>query len=306
VIGSAYHRRVELRQLRYFVAVAEELHFRRAAERLHIAQASVSQQVRTLEDELGVQLLRRDRRTVALTPAGEALLTDARDLLAREHHAADRARAIGAGELGRLRLSLTRSLTGGLAGEIVAAYRKQHPGVVVELGVGNTSLHAEKLREGSLDVAFVRPPLLDPDLEELALAREPLVCVLPSEHPLARRRRIRREDIREEPLVWWPRDHGPGAWVEMLSGIYGPDAWPAVSRTEPEEERLVAAVAEGAGVSFIMLERSRFLRMPGAVYRRFAAPEPTAGVALAWRRGTALPALDRLREVAARVAGEAQ
>jgi DNA-binding transcriptional LysR family regulator len=293
---------VELRQLRSFVAVAEELHFRRAAEQLHLSQPSVSQQVRTLEYELGVQLFDRNRRGVALTPAGAALLDDARDVLARAARAAERAREAGSGSRGRLRLSLTRSLTGGLAGAIVEAFRARYPDVALELSVGYTSLHAEQLRHGLIDVAFVRPPLLDPGIEEHELAREPLVCVLPKAHSLARRRAIDPADLDGEPLVWWPRDHGPGPWEEMLAAVYGERRRPAVTRTEPEEERLVHAVAEGAGVSFIMLERSRTLRVPGAVYRRFTAPEPTVGIALAWPRGRDLPVVARLREVAEAVA----
>jgi DNA-binding transcriptional LysR family regulator len=292
---------VELRQLRYFLVVAEELHFRRAAERLHIAQPSVSQQIRTLEDELGVRLFDRDRRGVALTAAGSALLDDARDVLGRAALAAERARAVGAGRHGRLRLSLTRSLTGGLAGEIVGAYRARYPDVALELEVRHTMHSVEQLRAGAIDVAFVRPPLADPDIEELELGREPLVCVLPTRHRLARRRQVRREELAHEPLVWWPREHGPGPWGQMLTSVYG-DTWPAIARVEPEEERIVSAVAEGAGVSFIMLERSRSLRVPGAVYRRFCPPEPTVGIALAWRRGTALPVLDRLRELAVELA----
>jgi DNA-binding transcriptional LysR family regulator len=293
---------VELRQLRSFVAVAEELHFRRAADRLHLAQPSVSQQVRTLESELGVRLFERNRRGVVLTAAGVTLLEDARDLLARADRAAERARDAGTGIRGRLRLSLTRSLTGGLAGEIVEAFRERYPEVNLELSVGYTSLHAEQLRHGLIDVAFVRPPLQDAALEEHELAREPLVCVLPSRHRLARRRAIAPDDLREEPLVWWPREHGPGPWEEMLGAVYGAGRWPEIARTEPEEERLVSAVAEGAGVSFIMLERSRTLRIPGAVFRRFTTPEPTVGIALAWRGGAVLPVIARLREVADDVA----
>jgi DNA-binding transcriptional LysR family regulator len=291
---------VELRQLRSFVVLAEELHFRRAADRLHIAQPSLSQQLRRLEDGLGVRLLERDRRRVALTPAGAALLPEARAVLTAADHAASVARATAAGERGRLRLNLTRSLTGGLAGEIVEAFRARHPGVDLELDVGTSTLNAMALREDAIDVAFVRPPLVDDDLEVLDLGREPMVCVLPTRHRLARRRSVRAQDLRDEPLVWWPEGHAPAPWRDMLAELFGPEpaSWPAVARAEPEEERIVTAVAAGAGISFIGLERSRSLRVPGAVYRRFAPPEPTMGIALAWRRGTELPALRRLRDIA--------
>jgi DNA-binding transcriptional LysR family regulator len=291
---------MELRQLRSFVVLAEELHFRRAADRLHIAQPSLSQQLRRLEDGLGVRLLERDRRRVALTPAGEALLPEARAVLAAADRAASITRATAAGEHGRLRLNLTRSLTGGVAGDIVETFRARHPGVALELDVGTTTTNAAALRDDAIDAAFVRPPLLDDGLEVLDLGREPMVCVLPTRHRLARRRTVRAVDVRGEPLVWWPEGHAPAPWREMLAELYGddPGGWPEVARAEPEEERIVTAVAAGAGISFIGLERSRSLRVPGAVYRRFAPPEPTMGMALAWRRGTELPALRRLRDIA--------
>jgi DNA-binding transcriptional LysR family regulator len=292
---------MELRQLRTFVAVAEELHFHRAAQRLFIAQPSVSQQIRTLESELGVRLFDRDRRSVTLTVAGTALLGEARELIARADHAAAVVRAAGAGERGTLRLSLTRSLTGGIADEIVKAFRERYPGVELDVTVGNTMMHVQQLHSGDIDVGFVRPPLLDPELEELALGREPMVCVLPKGHRLTRRSSIRREDLEGEPLVWWPEEHGPGAWREVRRDVFGEPPWPPIARVEPEEERIVSAVAEGAGVSMIMYERSRSLRIPGAVYRRFKPPEPAMGIALAWRRGETLPALERLVELAAAI-----
>src|SRR5262249_62308041 len=110
-------------------------------------------------------------------------------------------------------------------------------------------------------------------------------------------------DTRARPLWWWPDHHGPGAWREVRREVYGDPPWRPIDRIEPEEERIVSAVADGAGISYIMLERSKSLRIPGAVYRRFASPEPTMGIALAWRRGDSLPTLQRLRELAMEVAG---
>src|SRR3954447_23201404 len=170
-MAGAYRPRMELRQLRTFVAVAEELHFHRAAQRLYIAQPSVSQQIKTLECELGVKLFDRDRRNVALTPAGTLLLDEARELLARAEHALSVVRTAGAGERGRLRLSLTRSLTGGIAGAIVNAFRERFPEVDLELGVGNTMSHGQQLHGGTIDAVLVRPPLEDPTLQELPLGR---------------------------------------------------------------------------------------------------------------------------------------
>lgn len=222
-------------------------------------------------------------------------------MLARADRAAGRARAVGLGRQGRLRLrlSLTRSLTGGIARAIVDAFRARYPDVELELNVGNTMLHVEQLHARDIDVGFVRPPLEDPALEELLLAREPMVCVLPEGHPLTDLETVRPLDLRGEPLVWWPESHAPGAWREIRRKVCGDPPWPAIDRIEPEEERIVSAVAEGAGVSFIMLERSRSLSIPSAVYRRFAPPESAMGIAIAWRREDTLPTLERLREVAA-------
>ena len=295
---------MELRQLRSFVVVAEELHFRRAADRLHLAQPSVSQHIRTLEAELGVPLFDRNRRGATLTAAGTALQAEARDLLARADAAAAITRAAASGQRGRLRVSLTRSLTGGAPGAIVDAFRTGYPDVELELRLGTTMLHVEQLHGGEIDAGFVRPPLEDPGLEELLLGREALVCVLPARHRLTRRTTIRPADLHGEPLVWWPESHGPGAWREVRREVCGEPPWPPLARLEPEEERIVSAVAEGAGVSFIMSGRSKSLRIPGAVYRRFAPPEPTMGIALAWRRGDTQPALERLIEVAREVVVE--
>src|SRR5204863_7785154 len=107
--------------------------------------------------------------------------------------------------------------------------------------------------------------------------------------PLAKRSTVRRRALQGLPFVWWPEHHGPGAWREVRRDVMGEPPWPPIDRVEPEEERIVSAVAEGAGISFIMLERSKSLRTPGAVYRRFAPPEPPTRTAMAWSRAASRP-----------------
>ncbi|MFD5315495.1 LysR family transcriptional regulator [Streptomyces sp. NPDC127098] len=285
---------MELRQLRYFVAVAEELHYGRAARRLNIAQPGLSQQIKVLERRLGAELFARDRRGVALTGAGRALLPLARDLLTRAGAAQALVRSYGAGETGELRVGLTRSAAQGVTARLVDGFREECPGVEMRLSSGYTALHERLLRLGSLDAAFVRPPIdLAGDLACREVAVEPLVAVVPVDHPLARRRRIRRADLAGEPLVWWPREHGPGMWDRMLDQVFGAGVRPPVARWEPEEERLLHAVALGAGVTVVVEGRASRLRVPGVAIRRFAEPEPTVPLGLAWRRDSELPALRR-------------
>ena len=294
---------MELRQLRSFVVVADELHFRRAAERLRMAQPSVSQQIRRLEAELGVRLFDRSRRGATLTPAGAALLVEARELLSRADEAVAVTRATASGHRGRLRLSLTRSLTGGVAGAIVDAYRARYPEVDLDLTLGTTMLHVEQLLSGDIDVAFVRPPLEVPALEELPLGREPMVCVLPS-GPRARPAHDRpgpRPPWRAARLVArepWPRRlaRGPPRGVRR----------PAVAADRPHgarggaDRRRRSPRARGSRSSCSAARGACACRARSTGASR--RPEPSMGIAIAWRRGDDLPTLTRLRELAAEIA----
>ncbi len=163
----------------------------------------------------------------------------------------------------RLRLSLTRSLTGGIAGAIVDAYRARYPDVELDLNVGNTMLprraaarrrHRRRLRAPAAGGPGARGAAPRPRADGLRAAQGPPPRA-PRHHP--------PEDLRDEPLVWWPENHGPGAWREVRSEVYGEPPWPPIARTEPEEERIVSAVAEGAGISFIMLEALAQPEHPG-------------------------------------------
>ncbi|MEV5708751.1 LysR substrate-binding domain-containing protein [Actinoallomurus sp. NPDC052274] len=295
---------MELRHMRYFVAVAEELHYGRAAQRLHLAQPGLSQQIKAFERELGVLLFDRNRRGVALTEAGAALLPAAKDVLARADAAVALARRHGAGQAGRLVVSLTRSAPGGVVTELIDGFRDRSPNVEVLLTSGYTALHEQRLRDREIDIAFVRPPIdLRDDLACAEIGAEPIVAAIPRGHPLARKRRLRRGDLTGEPLVWWPREHGPGMWDRMLDQVFGEGVRPPVARWEPEEERLLQAVAQGHGVTLVTEGRAHNLRMPGIAVRRFADPTPTVPIAVAWRRDDADPIVRRFVEYARGVAG---
>ena len=296
---------MDLRHLRHFVAVARRLHFGRAADELRIAQPALSQSIRTLEDELGVRLLDRTNRRVALSQAGEVLLADAEAILADVGRALERVRAVGLGRAGRLRIAFTRSASEGIANRIVDAFRAACPEVDVRTDTLYTARNVEALREGRVDAAFVRPPLGDDDgLATLALAAEPFVVVLPATHPLARRRRLRRADLLDAPLVTGARERGPGFFATMFASIWG-DAEPRVVRIEADEEHMVRAVSLGVGVTVMTESRARALRRAGLAVRRFESPEPVSPLALAWRTDDASPALARLLEVTRAVLDDA-
>jgi DNA-binding transcriptional LysR family regulator len=295
---------MELRHLRYFVALAAELHFARAAQRLFISQPALSQQIRSLEGELGFKLLERNSKGVHLTPEGEAFLREATIVVHAADHAVAAARALAEGATGHLRLSHLRTMPRGLPERIVSEYQQRYPGVEIVPESGSTEQNVERVRGGLLDVAFVLAPLEDaPELGCVEIATEPIVVALPSAHALGRRRRIRRDDLVGVPLVWYPRHNSPGFYDSSLSQVYG-HVQPAIVRTEPNEERMLIAVSEGAGITMLLAARTATLRFPGVVYRRFSHPEPTGVLALALHQPPSLPAR-RFVDVAAEM-GRAQ
>ncbi len=282
---------MELRHLRYFVAVATELHFGRAAGRLYVSQPALSQQILNLEAELGVSLFVRDRRTVALSPAGAALLPEAQAILDRVDAATALVRSVGAGSRGRLRVAVTPALPGGMVEAVVEEFRHRYTDIDFELGSGTTSQNLSALRRGSMQLVVVHPPIPDvSDVACLEIATEPIVVGLASGHPLTKHRRLRKDLLAGHPLVFFPRRTDPGLHDRMLAEVYGPDDVPDIVRLEPSDDRRVVAVAEGTGLTLLLRSRADTLRTRGVVYRRFVAPEPSARVGLAYRTPPAPPA----------------
>jgi DNA-binding transcriptional LysR family regulator len=259
---------VELRQLRYFVAVAEELHFRRAAERLHISQPPLSQQIRALEEELGFTLLLRTRRRVELTPAGAAFLRDARALLGELDGAVATARRIDAGQAGRLRINFVGSALLSIVPGTVERFRRSRPGVELELRERPTVDQLRAVRAGVADVALVRPPIEgDDELRVQTVLRERTVAALPAGHPLAALSRVPLRRLAAEPLVLFPREQAPGyhdLLIDSLAGAGG--AIPRVIQYAPEMLTIIGLVAAGTGVSLVP-ESVQRLALDGVTYR---------------------------------------
>jgi DNA-binding transcriptional LysR family regulator len=291
---------VELRHLRYFVAVAEERHFGRAAARLHIAQPPLSQQIRRLEAELRAPLLHRTTRSVELAPAGEVLLARAREILAAVDAAAEDARRAARGEFGRLAIGFTGSATYALLPAVAAALRGALPGVALDLrGELLTPAQVAGLLDGTLDLGLLRPPVRERDLAVEVLRREPLVVVLPRGHPLAAADAIPLEELEHEPFVTYPSHFRSVLHdaVEEACAAYG--FRPRVALEVSETATLVSFVAGGIGVSLVP-ESVRHMTVEGAVYRPIARDATTVELAVAWRRDDATPVLERALEVVRR------
>lgn len=296
---------MHLRQLRTFVAVAHERHFGRAAQRLHVAQPAVSQQIRVLEADLGTPLFDRTSRSVELTAAGRTLLAGAPDILERMAKLAEATRATGRAPRGELRLNYARTAPIGIATDIIEEFRRRHPDVTLVTDTANTARSIAQLREGVLDAAFVRLPIDDAaELAFLEVGKDPLVAVLPTGHRLVRRRMLAPSDLRKERLVFWPRANGPGFHDWIVQHLFG-GAMPEVARIEPDTEQMVRAAARGEGCAVTTAARASMLSMRGVVFKPFADPAPATPLGLAWRKAELPAPLRRLIEIARRQARRA-
>ncbi|KRB75110.1 LysR family transcriptional regulator [Nocardioides sp. Root190] len=264
---------MELRHLRYFQAVADEKHFGRAAARLHMAQPPLSQQIRQLEGELGVDLLHRTTRRVDLTPAGEAYLVRVHAILQAVDAAGAEAQRIGQGLEGRLAIGCVGSATYSLLPALARALRAQLPGVDFAFrGEMLTSDQVVALRDGSIDLALLRPSgdaAGHADLTEQVLRQEKYVVALPDGHRLATRSRIRVADLRDEGLIVHS-GHGKSAMYDAVVGLCREAGFEPVIRHEvAETSTLVTFVAAGLGVA-IVPEPVSELVVAGAVHRPLA------------------------------------
>jgi DNA-binding transcriptional LysR family regulator len=265
---------MDLRQLRYFVAVAEELHFSRAAARLNLAQSALSAQIRSLEDEVGGPLLVRSTRRVSLTPAGEALLADARELLASAEVALRRARSLALGELGVLRIAALGPAPGGILAPVLDRFGTRHPRVRVEMRTLAFSELVEGLRTGRADVAFLYEPIDEPDLITTPLLTEPRVAVLPASHRLAGREWVTPADLRDETFITHP-DTVPPQWRDFWVLVDEIGERPRVSpRTTDTLDEWLHLIGRGVGIDTCPALISRYYSWPEVsfVALRDAAP----------------------------------
>ncbi len=244
---------MELRHLRYFVAVAEELHFTRAARRLNIAQPPLSQQIRALEAELGVRLFDRTRRSVALTDAGAALLARARTLLATTLALPAELQRVARGEVGELRIGFTSTLPlTHVLRDVVADHRRSHPEVSLHLRELHAMLQFEALRRGELDVGLVRYNERAPEGIRLdLLRRDPLRLVVPASHRFARRKSVVIADCRDEAFIGFPGSAGTGTGPLLKRLCAEAGFEPRIAQEAREATTQIGLVAAGLGIAVL-------------------------------------------------------
>jgi DNA-binding transcriptional LysR family regulator len=289
---------MELRHLRYFVTVADELHFGRAAARLGIAQPPLSRQIQNLESELGFPLFDRSRRRIELSSAGAVLLAHARSVLESVELAVREARRTHAGERGRVAVGYPSSLAyTGLVG-LLRAFRTEFPDV--ELVVRELSLaeQIDAIKSGQLDVGFVRGPLSDQALMAECVRSEPLVVALPADHPMAGEGPLRLETLAAEPFVFFPRPRAPAFYDLLVALCEKAGVSPRIRQEAPPVD-VLSLVGAGFGISILPASMREF-RRTDVIFRSLEGA-PTTELFLVWRARDASPSRQAFVELVRRV-----
>ena len=294
---------MELRHLRYFVAVAEDLNFTRAAKRLDITQPSLSSQIRQLEKEMGMPLLRRETRGVELTDAGKLMLEEARAILRDVERAKIGVARRARGETGKINIgSAGGTYFHPLMPAIIREFKMGYPDVVLAPEESNTSLLLARLRAGAIDVAFVRPPFSDMDgLKFEMLVREPILMVLPEEHPLALSKSAPLSALAQELIILFPRAINPAVYDAILAAFVRAGFTPRLGQEAPQVASAIPMVAVGFGVTLVP-ESMRHVHPDGVVFVPVEGPALAAEICLAYRKTQRSAAVRNFINVARRQA----
>jgi DNA-binding transcriptional LysR family regulator len=281
-------RDIEIRHLRYFIAVAEELHFGRAAKRLHIAQPPLSQQIRRLEEMLGHALFLRTSRDVRLTAAGEELLERVRHTLAKVDADVAAAQRIGRGEAGALTVGFIGSGMLTALPKMLGRYRRQYPQVDLQLREFHTAGLVNALLNGTVDAGFLRDAGPVDDLHVEVMVAEPFVVVLPRKHFLAAQKTVAVKSLRNEPFVLFSRSYGGVAWKKTIAVCEEQGFLPRVVQEAPQWLTIMSLVGAGLGVSIAPACVEK-LDVPNTVCRRLRPKTADTYLELAYRAGEARP-----------------
>ena len=291
---------MDLRHLRYFVAVAEERHFSRAAQRLHVSQPPLSQQIQALEAELGVPLFTRGRGGVQRTAAGDALLPLARGILDAVEHAMTQTRRVGRGETGRLTVGFAGSMPfTDIMPRLLRDYRAAWPQVTLDLREQPSQAQIDDLLAHRLDLGFIRPTALmhDARLATLVVQREPLLAAVHSDHPLATQLRVSLADLRDQPFVLYSASLGSGLREQTLALCAQAGFTPRIAQEVHEMPTLIGLISAGLGVGIVAASMQR-AQLPFVAYRPLQDENVTTDVLLVWRQGDQAPTLQNVLTIA--------
>lgn len=284
---------MELRHMRAFIAVAEELNFRRAAERLHMAQPPLSQQIKRIEHEVGARLLDRTTRQVRLTPAGVAFLADARRAVEAADTAPRSARLAASGHTGTLRLGVSGPTFYEVVVQMATRLRKSRPRIRLEIsGPAFGGELIEQLERKEIDAALVRLPVGGTDIVVRRITEHRAAAVLPIGHPLADRDQVTIADLQAEPIISYPSNRGSAAVTLIHSAFVDRGFTPNIVQEAPDTHTIMLLVAVGTGIGVVPVSADH-LRVPGIVLVP-VADMPPFPLALAWRRDHGNPVLGAL------------
>ena len=287
---------MELRHLRYFVTLAEELHFGRAAERLHIAQPPLSQQIRQLETELGFELFHRTKRKVQLTEAGQVFLDEVQQIFKQLEQAIQVGRQTSRGEMGQLVVGFVSSAPYNILPIILRSFRSSVPEVRLELHELTTNEQFRWLRESRIDVGFVRPPIEDTFNFE-TIFQESLMVALPDTHLLANESDVSLRSLKNEPFILFPRLLAPGLYDLIISLCQQAGFSPNVTQEAIQMQTIVSLVAGGLGIA-IVPESLQNLQRTGVVYKIIQEPTPKTAIAIIWRQNDRSATVQKFLEIA--------
>ena len=292
---------MELRHLRYFLTLAEELHFGRAAERLHIAQPPLSQQIRQLETELGFELFHRTKRKVELSEAGEVFLTEVQQIFRQLEQAILLGRQTSRGEIGHLVVGFVSSAAYNILPDILQKSRNIIPDVSLELHELTTDEQLRWLQSGRIDVGFVRPPVDENTYESKIIFQESLAIALSENHRLANQDKISLQSLSEESFILFPRFLAPGLYDVIISFCQQAGFSPQLAQEAIQMQTIVSLVAAEIGVA-IVPESLQNLQRTGVVYKSFVEETPQISIAMIWRKNDVLPTVQKFLGVAQDIA----
>lgn len=286
---------MELRHLRYFIAVAEELNFTRAAEKLHIAQPPLSQQIQQLETELGFQLFHRTKRTVVLTEAGQVFFEESQKIMQQVDRAIQLGQQTSRGELGQLTIGFVSSAAHNVVPAILQQFRTLHPLLKLELREMTTNEQLQRLQDGQIDIGFIRPPVADGINSEI-IFQETLIVALPQAHRMAQNTKVELRQLAKEPFILFPRSLAPGLYDPIVSFCQQAGFSPIAAQEAIQMQTIVSLVAASMGVAIVPESMQNFQRC-GVVYKPLQEESPIVSIALIWRDNPT-PAVQRFLQTA--------